>query len=365
MKYCTLCGGKLDRNKRCTFCGLDNTKNDSMYTQMINRNTCENEPLTHVHEEPVQRKAPAQHKETASQMPKYTYNKTPVNPVPTYTQRTQTQETYSSKKKAKKPIGCLAFISFIPFIIAFIGIATSIISDMNMDVFDNFLGDGYYEEDYYYDEYSDVIDLLPEEGENFNTVLEPGIYEVGNHIPAGNYEILLDSGDYGEFTVIDNWNSIYLVEYLEMEGFVGRDDVRLFDGAYVTVSTGCTVSLKTGNAQPYADIYVENPLTKTVQIMGPAEAVVDYDPGVYDIAFVPKDDEYVYMNLEIYVEDLEYTYWIEYDSSNGAQIFHNVPLLEGTSIWVEEELLESSVSVFLEPANPIPEYAWNNFFYEY
>ena len=50
-KRCSLCGGRLDSNKRCIECGLDNTKNDSMYRGMTNRNNCDGEPLTHVHEE--------------------------------------------------------------------------------------------------------------------------------------------------------------------------------------------------------------------------------------------------------------------------------------------------------------------------
>jgi len=58
MKKCTLCGGTLDATKRCTFCGLDNTKNDDMYRGIINQNDCEDEPLTHVHEEPTYSRRP-------------------------------------------------------------------------------------------------------------------------------------------------------------------------------------------------------------------------------------------------------------------------------------------------------------------
>lgn len=53
MKKCTLCGGKLDIYKRCTFCGLDNTKNDEAYQHLLNQNECADEPLTHVHGEEV------------------------------------------------------------------------------------------------------------------------------------------------------------------------------------------------------------------------------------------------------------------------------------------------------------------------
>ena len=49
MVKCSLCGGNLDSKKRCTFCGLDNTKNDDMYKHLVNQNDCSNQPLTHIH----------------------------------------------------------------------------------------------------------------------------------------------------------------------------------------------------------------------------------------------------------------------------------------------------------------------------
>ena len=49
MKRCSLCGGRLDLNKKCTLCGLDNSKNDDNYKHLVNRNACEHQPLTHVH----------------------------------------------------------------------------------------------------------------------------------------------------------------------------------------------------------------------------------------------------------------------------------------------------------------------------
>ena len=61
-KRCTLCGGKLDSHGVCKECGLDNNKNDKNYR--VNQSSCDNQPLTHVHEEkhrtePVRRPQPA------------------------------------------------------------------------------------------------------------------------------------------------------------------------------------------------------------------------------------------------------------------------------------------------------------------
>ena len=47
---CSLCNGKLDSKNVCKECGLDNTKSDKYYK--INQSSCDDMPLTHVHEEP-------------------------------------------------------------------------------------------------------------------------------------------------------------------------------------------------------------------------------------------------------------------------------------------------------------------------
>lgn len=50
-KRCTLCGGKLNKEKRCVECGLMNDKDDSQYTHRVNQSVCDGSPLTHVHSE--------------------------------------------------------------------------------------------------------------------------------------------------------------------------------------------------------------------------------------------------------------------------------------------------------------------------
>lgn len=50
-KRCTLCGGKLNKEKRCVECGLVNDKDDSQYTHRVNQSACDGRSLTHVHSE--------------------------------------------------------------------------------------------------------------------------------------------------------------------------------------------------------------------------------------------------------------------------------------------------------------------------
>ena len=48
-RRCSLCNGKLDSKNVCKECGLDNTKSEKYYK--INQSSCDDMPLTHVHEE--------------------------------------------------------------------------------------------------------------------------------------------------------------------------------------------------------------------------------------------------------------------------------------------------------------------------
>lgn len=48
-RKCTLCGGKLDSRGICTECGLNNNKSEKNYH--VNQSSCDNLPMTHVHED--------------------------------------------------------------------------------------------------------------------------------------------------------------------------------------------------------------------------------------------------------------------------------------------------------------------------
>lgn len=48
-KRCTLCGGRVNAENICVECGLNNKKYEPKY--ILNRSSCDAEPLTHVHKE--------------------------------------------------------------------------------------------------------------------------------------------------------------------------------------------------------------------------------------------------------------------------------------------------------------------------
>lgn len=225
MKRCTLCGGRLDSSKRCTFCGLDNTKNDDMYRKMINRNNCSDMPLTHVHEEPVKA--------------------TPKSVAPTYqAKKVQGQNVYVPKTSIKKvntakPKGCLAsVVTFIPIIIAVIGILGSLLDDIRIGQ----SGSEHYAEE--------EMVALPEdfaEGYEFSTMLECGEYIVGYDLPAGTYSVYV-LGDMDEALEIYDAEG-YLYHWIEGEAD-SNFEVTLFDEYSMLVPESVVIELYTDNAQP-------------------------------------------------------------------------------------------------------------------
>ena len=66
---CSLCNGKLDGRKICKECGLDNSKSEKYYK--VNRSSCDDQPLTHGHEEEWQEVKPVKKKSAPPKMAKY------------------------------------------------------------------------------------------------------------------------------------------------------------------------------------------------------------------------------------------------------------------------------------------------------
>ena len=339
MKRCTLCGGKLDSQKRCTLCGLDNTKNDSMYTHMINKNDCEDAPLTHVHEEaapkPIKSRAsvPAQRNDVY-RTPQYKKANVPVKKV---------------QKSNQKKSGCATLIGLIPFIIAIIGIFGNLAGELfsGMEPIPEFS----IEEETEYDPYAWVIDEMPEYGDTYSMYLEAGIYEVGHHIPMGIYQIDIVSDNAGIVEVYDEWNEIFLSEFLDpYADNTSMTDVMLFDGAYLVVYSGTEVTLVTDNAQPITVLGTLNESQEPIHLAGELVAAKDFEPGTYNIVYKPMEDEYSFVDIIVKMDEQDYGFHMSFDSEMGEEVFYNVPLPEGAIIEVDEEYLEGVESLFLVPS---------------
>lgn len=320
---CSLCGGKLDRDRVCTECGLDNRKSDKQYK--INQSRCDNEPMTHVHTDKNEKEKPKREK-----TPKENYQQGSHRPVP----------KVKKKRKAGKVISII-----ITVMVTFFGILPALMdlvenSDLGMQV-SNWLEDKedadssdsteYPGEEY--DPYAYVTRELSAEGEVYETQLTQGDYLVGVHIPEGTYH-LSKSGETGNLHIADEENGIWLSEFLD-ETNLEKDDIRLYDGAVVTWEGDAQMILKAENAQTAAlKPMVANPLTESVEV--PVEQTLkagkDFPEGVYDIVM---EKGYGSLNITINNRDgeqIDYRMpWLS-DGTEGERVYRNVVLPNGAVV---------------------------------
>lgn len=297
-RRCSLCGGKLVDN-RCTECGLDNSRNDDMYKDILNKSNCDEKAMTHVHEHKKQH-----------------------------------------KKKKSTSIGLR--IVYILFAIAVIGfMAWSQMNESSFDsTFEGWNQDSSYEER---DPYEYVERELAEEGENWEMVLDPGIYEVGVHIPEGLYSASIEDGASGYIYINDEQNSIYYtISFGDYEGAVHEnEDVRLYDGAFLEVSQKLNVKIKSENAQTANMHGIVNPLAKEVIVHENVKSGEDFEPGFYDVVFVSTDTENIesgWVTIKPSIEDMENDirdYVLYFDANWGNETYRNVFLPKETTVVME------------------------------
>lgn len=327
MKTCSLCGGKLDSNMRCTFCGLDNTKNDDMYKHLINQNDCGDRPLTHIHTE------------TRSSA-KYAGQK-----------NVQRTKNVSKKSGVATVLGIIAVIATLGSSIF------EIVENIVVDDYDY----SYSEEvEMDYDPYGSVIRDLPESGMTYSVTLEPGIYHVGTHLPEGTYTAEVTQGSYGMIEIQDSGNGIYLYENI---GFDDEqmivDDLRLYQDGFFIVSTGIEVEVTAENVQSTDLIATQSTLITSYVLENEAVAGEDFPAGVYNIVYDAGNGEYEFGEFQYSVpmEEYEYELSVFFDGSVGAETYHNVVLPKGTVVGLED--LEK---VTLIPCGEIPTISFEEYY---
>lgn len=316
MKTCSLCGGKLDANMRCIFCGLDNTKNDDMYKHLVNQNDCGEGPLTHVHTESGSRR---------------------------------TKQT-SKKSSIATVIGVIAIIATLASSVF------EIVENLAIEDYEY----SYQEEEIDYEPYEYVTYELPESGMTYSITLEPGIYRVGTHIPEGTYVAEATQGSYGMIEIQDSRNGIYLYENIGLDDDqIVAKDLRLYQNGLFIVSTGIVVELTSENVQSTELLTAQSALTASYVLSGEAMAGEDFLAGVYNVVYNAGngEDEYGEVKYCVPMEDYEYEYSIFFDGSIGAETYHNVVLTEGTTIELED--LEK---VTLVPCAEIPTISFEEYY---
>lgn len=332
MKKCSLCGGDLDRNKRCTFCGLDNTKNDDMYKHLVNQNSCKHEPLTHVHTESIN-----------------TYRKESVMG----SDKTKGSSQTSAKSGLAKILAIIAVIATL---------GSSVFEIIENVIVDNI--EGFYSEEVDHDPYAYASYDLPETGMEYAITLEPGIYTVGVHIPEGTYVAEVVSGDYGMITINDYNNNIYMYENIGLlDEATIVSDLRLYKGGHFVVNTGIKITLSGENIQSTELFTKTNELTEHVTVVENMVAGKDFPAGVYDIHYVPEvvgEFEYGAVKYIVATEDYDYELSIQFGDIGDAETYHNVVLPEGTEI-----ILEDLENITLIPSGQIATTDINDFYDTY
>lgn len=333
-RRCSLCGEKLDRSLRCTACGLDNTKNDDMYKHLINQNDCEDQPLTHVHEEP----------KTNPNYGKVRY-------------------TYKNKVKKKKPFTLVKLLAvlmcLLPTVIsAIVGIVSNFSNGIREEIV--------WDEDYLY---------TPSESYANEFYLSPGLHEVGVHIPEGWCEVVLEYGDYVSVEVYEfDGETFWEKEYFSLSEGEGYG-LELEEGDFLNVTVDdlllTSVWLYTDSLDSVETVYVDHAFI--YPLSGDMVAGVDFPAGVYDIVFAPVDNE-EYGAIDVWMENptqmdymWENSFWFEtydngytYSEDNIYGYYVNIPFTPGTIVSVGEGLENVYLAPSYEIGQDMNDITWEN-----
>ena len=205
------------------------------------------------------------------------------------------------------------------------------------------------------DIYENMVRDLSEDGENFEISLNAGQYVVGCQLPEGRYTV--KAGEDAEnlwFSVEDEeenyfYNSWWISDYQMTENGYEIEDVRLYNGAVMTISGAGTILLQTVNGQTdQMKIPQANPLTEQVYVSSDLLKVgKDLEAGVYDVKALENEGIFKIRDEEGY----EMEYYLDSDQWYDPAEYHNMILLEGDIIYVEPE----EFSIVLIPSEEIYE----------
>lgn len=320
-KKCSLCGGKLDSHLRCTECGLDNTKNDDMYNGLLNRNKCDGEPMTHVHNDSERDFAVCEKhadiEKAKRELTKYT-NTYSANTYTTKSRSSTQNKRTNPSKRIGRFIGIMVIITWIlPTLFGFMA------SLINNRVIENWI-----EEEVSY-------------GDTYEQYLDPGFYTVGVHIPEGTYDVEIVSGSYGDIEIYEyDGEDIMMKDFyfmdIDYEDQSYIDALCLEDGDILSVAPGMGISMLSCDAVTN-ELYTEaNPVSETYVVSSSAVAGVDFPAGVYDVYYEPyEEEEFGNVSFSIWSEEKQRNMMekdLYLDSYMGEVSFKNVPLTEESKI---------------------------------
>lgn len=181
----------------------------------------------------------------------------------------------------------------------------SAISGLTSEVTDLFTGmeeEIVYENDIDFSGLQESAIILEETGEVYLDTLVAGYYEVGVHIPEGQYSIICEAP--GTLKINDDENGISIYEYFWDENIGDTfEEINLYNGAIVKIDNEASFIFESTNANYEKLEYMENPNTEEYQLTtGAYVAGVDFPAGVYDFT-MPEDS---FSIIQIYESEEEY-----------------------------------------------------------
>lgn len=376
---CSLCGSRLN-NGKCEFCGLDNRMYDRNYLK---------DPyhLAEIAREADTPKAPpgqTQRPPGTSGRSGSTAQKTvfTANPPARHgagsSSRRQKQDVSSWQKRQNSGASRSRAVIVIVILVILICIAGPVLFQIGKSVIetgtvpdtdswqsavDSLFSDDDSSLDLNdYDAYDYVTREIPEDGTDYEVTLSDGFYQVGIHIPEGVYHVEL-AEESADLHIADTENIIYdsvwFGDETEYDEVTEADDIRLYNGAEISITGGGSLLFTTDNAQPFTQKTAANPLTESFILEEGSSTAGEYIPeGMYDI-LLAETDEYISFGLEIsYPNELSEYLWASNSSGEPEERIRNVIIPAGT------ELTLDGGPVKLEPSEgyfeaDLSDYPWN------
>ncbi len=376
---CSLCGSRLN-NGKCEFCGLDNRMYDRNYLK---------DPyhLAEIAREADTPKAPpgqTQRPPGTSGRSGSTAQKTvfTANPPARHgagsSSRRQKQDVSSWQKRQNSGASRSRAVIVIVILVILICIAGPVLFQIGKSVIetgtvpdtdswqsavDSLFSDDDSSLDFNgYDPYDYVTREIPEDGTDYEVTLSDGFYQVGIHIPEGVYHVEL-AEESADLHIADTENIIYdsvwFGDETEYDEVTEADDIRLYNGAEISITGGGSLLFTTDNAQPFTQETAANPLTESFILEEGSSTAGEYIPeGMYDI-LLAETDEYISFGLEIsYPNELSEYLWASNSSGEPEERIRNVIIPAGT------ELTLDGGPVKLEPSEgyfeaDLSDYPWN------
>lgn len=376
---CSLCGSRLN-NGKCEFCGLDNRMYDRKYLKdPYHMAEIAREADTPKAPPGQTQRPPGTSGRSGSTAQKTVFTaKPPARKGADFSSRRQKQDVSSWQKRQSSGAARSRAVIVIVILVILICIAGPVLFQIGKSVIetgtvpdtdswqstvDSLFSDDDSSLDLNdYDAYDYVTREIPEDGTDYEVTLSDGFYQVGIHIPEGVYHVEL-AEESADLHIADTENIIYdsvwFGDETEYDEVTEADDIRLYNGAEISITGGGSLLFTTDNAQPFTQETAANPLTESFILEEGSSTAGEYIPeGMYDI-LLAETDEYISFGLEIsYPNELSEYLWASNSSGEPEERIRNVIIPAGT------ELTLDGGPVKLEPSEgyfeaDLSDYPWN------